>query len=372
MKNIKIRIISALLCLVLSLNCALLCSCNDGAADDNASQTKANGEIVKDGDYSEINFTAMNTYASIKANCSSDVLQSAADLLSSISEKLDCFNGTELKSLNENSGGKCEETSYQAIIGALNAYTSTSGAYNPCYYYLKELWKINDESAPLPSDDQIKSALNQCDIKKISLQSNILELNGVKLDLGGIAKGFAANKVVEQLKSSGATSGVVTVGGTVATFGRKNGKEKWNVAVQDPRGESGEKIGELSLYNSYISTSGDYMQYKTVDGKRYCHIFGEDGKPVSNGIMSVTVVSSNGTENDALSTALFAMGKEKALKYLNERTDVGAIIVTDDNEVTVTMGLKRKFNLTNDKYKVNYYLQLSTSTAIPTDYYVQN
>lgn len=303
----------------------------------------------------ELSFTAMDTYVTLKANVSKNNLEKIKSMIEKLSGELDSVNDSELFRLNNAGGGECGEDVYDAIRTAVSYYNITDHAYNPCLSELKTAWGFDDGKIKIPTEEEIKNALKSSDCGKIIISGKNVELNGAKLDLGGVAKGIAADKAADMLKSFGCNSGIFSIGGTIAAVGSKNDNQSWTVSIQDPRGDSGKMIGTLKLKSKFVSTSGDYQQYKIIEGKRYHHIFGENGYPTDNGIISVTVVSSNGAESDALSTALFVMGKQKAFEFLDAHSGVKAMIVTDDKKVTITKNMNRLFTLENNEYELEIH-----------------
>lgn len=319
-------------------------------------------ESAETGKEKELNFTAMDTYVTIKADCSEEILKKAQKAIEDYAAEIDCMNDSPVSKLNNGEEVAGSETLIEAVNDAIMYATITDLAYNPCYYDLKKLWNIGSDDFKVPSDADIEKALKTADCSKLSVSSDKITLGGAKLDLGGIGKGTATQKAVEVLRENGVKSAILTVGGSVAVVGKKD-TGAWTVAVQDPRGENGESLGTFSLYNNYISTSGDYQQYSEVDGKRYCHIFGKNGYPVDNGLTSVTVVCKDGTQADALSTALFVMGEKKALKFASENSDVDIMLVTSDKRIIVTRKMNKYFKLTNDSYKLTVYTEQATTTV---------
>lgn len=144
---------------------------------------------------------------------------------------------------------------------------------------------------------------------------------------------------------------VISVGGSILVYGDKGNGHGWNIAIQDPRGATGDVLGVIYLDGeAMISTSGDYEKYFEIDGKRYHHIFDPNtGYPADNGLISVTVVCDNGMLSDVLSTACFVMGLEDGMEYAKTK-GVEAIFVTDEKKVYVTDGLKKTFQLRADAY----------------------
>lgn len=350
LSQLKRKITSILLCI--SLCIVSFAGCNSTNKPKSA----------ETGNENELSFTAMDTYVTIKANCSEEILKKAQKAIEDYAAEIDCMNDSTVSKLNNGKDVDCSDDLVETMYNALMYASITDLAYNPCYYDLKKLWNIGSDDFKVPSDDDINNALKTSDCSKISVLRNKITLNGSKLDLGGIGKGAASQKAVEVLKANGVKSAILTVGGSVAVVGKKD-TGAWTIAVQNPRGENGESLGTFSLYNNYISTSGDYQQYSKANGKRYCHIFGKNGYPVDNGLMSVTVVCKDGAQADALSTALLAMGEEKALKFASENSDIDIMLVTTDKRIIVTRMMNKFFTLTNHSYKLEVYTEQATAAA---------
>ena len=169
--------------------------------------------------------------------------------------------------------------------------------------------------------------------------------DGMKLDFGAVAKGFAADRVRGILEDK-ASSAIVNLGGTVLAYGKKPGGSQWRVGVADPE-NSAAYMGMLSCTGKIIATSGSYERCFTgEDGKTYSHIIDpKTGIPVDNGILSVTIISDSGLRSDALSTALFVMGKDGAEKYYRKNRNFDFIILTADKKAYVTAGVYDDFKL---------------------------
>ena len=164
-----------------------------------------------------------------------------------------------------------------------------------------------------------------------------------RIDLGGIAKGAAEESVVEYLKAAGASYGILSFGGNIAVFGEKPGGGGFVIGIRDP--DDGRKtVGTVELDSGYVSVSGDYERYYEIGGERYHHILDPtNGYPAESGLRSVAVIASDGTLADALSTALFVMGKERALElYESGKYEFEAVFVTDGG-VSATPGLGGRF-----------------------------
>ena len=144
---------------------------------------------------------------------------------------------------------------------------------------------------------------------------------------------------------------MISLGGSIYAIGSKPDGKAWNVAVQSPNDESA-FVGTLEAADISAVTSGAYRRYFEADGKRYHHIIDTDtGYPAESDILSVTVVSENSALADCYSTALFVMGSEKAMEFYNRYGGFELIIVTKNNEIIITDGIKEKFNITDGSYE---------------------
>ena len=174
---------------------------------------------------------------------------------------------------------------------------------------------------------------------------------GMMIDFGGIAKGYTSSCIMDIFSEYGIESACVSLGGNVQVLGTKPDGSKWKVAIRDPQDESG-FLGILETSDKAVITSGAYERYFESDGVVYHHIIDPStGYPSDSGIISSTIVSSDGVLADALSTAVFVMGVDKATRMWQENRDsFDMIIMTDDDEIYVTEGIKSDFS--SLKYKI--------------------
>ena len=227
---------------------------------------------------------------------------------------------------------------------ALDIAKKTEGAFDPTCYSLTELWKISD-GGYLPTLNEVSMALSYVDYKALTLQVGTLsKSSAVRVDLGGIAKGYALGKTVMMLAEN-VSYGMISFGGNVGVWGEKPDGSKWEIGIKDPFNTE-KTVGKIILpdLGGYVSVSGDYERCFEEDGKRYHHIFDpETGYPVDNGIHSVAVYTKDATVGDALSTALFVMGTEKAMEFYKSGVyEFEALFVTDDG-IEMTKGMEEMF-----------------------------
>ncbi len=246
----------------------------------------------------------------------------------------DYTKGTDVSNINENAGIKAVNVSQETISilnEALGMYYETQESFNICIGPISRLWGFKDGNYRVPTETEIERTLKLVDIADLRISGNSVYLSrrGEMIDLGGIAKGYALDKILTILKSYKITDAIVNMGGNVLTYST-NPSKVWKIGIRDPRSDG--IIGTLSIKGiKFIATSGDYERFFEANGVRYCHIFDpETGKPASK-IVSVTVVADKGYISDVLSTSFFVLGKNPSL-VLADKFDVN--VVGFDNALT--------------------------------------
>ena len=166
---------------------------------------------------------------------------------------------------------------------------------------------------------------------------------GMAVDLGGIAKGYTSDAVTALLKERGVTSGLVYLGGNISAIGTKPNGEKWKIAVENPL-DANDYVGLLEVEDCSVITSGGYQRFFEENGIRYHHIIDSNtGYPADKGLLSVTIISKDGTKADGFSTALFVMGYEEAVDLWRNSNDFEVVFVTTDRRVIATEGVATFF-----------------------------
>ena len=194
---------------------------------------------------------------------------------------------------------------------------------------VSKLWNIGGENPKVPTQEEIDSVLPLVNYKKVSfLKGNVVMDDGMELELGAIAKGYAADEACRILREAGAKDGIVDLGGNVVALGTKT------VGIRNPLSENnGDYFGVLQITDCAVATSGGYERYFEKDGIRYHHIFDPStGYPVETDVLSATVVSENAIDADCWSTILFSAGIEKAEEYISKH-NLGAVLVDVNNNV---------------------------------------
>lgn len=209
----------------------------------------------------------------------------------------------------------------------------------------------------VPPAEELSELLEHVDYRKVAVQDGTVTLPAdMELDLGAIAKGYAGERAADLLRENGVTSALLNMGGNVQSVGSKPDGSPWRIGIQDPAGDTGVYLGVLQLVDQAAVTSGGYQRYFEEDGIRYWHIMDPaTGAPARSGLTQVTIVGDKGGLCDGLSTALFVMGREKALDYWRTYGGFEAILVDEDNTVWITAGLKDSFSLVEE---TQYTLQV--------------
>ncbi len=315
--------------------------------------------------YTTNTFFAMNTVVNtvVSEKIGDD---STEKILSELENKLSRTKpDSEISLLNSGEDVTLSDETFMIIEKSLEIARDTDYAFNPCMGTLTDLWDITSGKNVVPTDEQIKAALSHCNAEQVVIENGRVILpDGMKIDLGGVAKGYALERSAENLsqKAMGYAVGAdfcISLGGNVAVMGasqsrKTDGLDGWNVGITNPF-DKNEIFGTLLLGHGYVSVSGAYERYFEKDGKSYHHIFdSKTGYPAESDLASAAVISNDGLCADALSTALFVMGRHKAIEfYKGGRYDFEMILVTNDGEVLVSEGIYDNFSLSGGASNIN-------------------
>ncbi len=207
-----------------------------------------------------------------------------------------------------------------------------------------ELWDFNSDRAEVPADEKIKEAVETVDYRKIQTEGNTITLEdpAAKLDLGGIAKGYIADRITKMLVKNGAEKAIINLGGNVVAIGEKEENTPWNIGVERPYSDRSEVIGVVEAVDNTVVTSGIYERFFEKDGKKYHHILDpETGYPAQSDLEAVTVKGPSGSsmECDAISTVCILIGEKKAKKIIESMDGMEALFINKNNKATPTKGL---------------------------------
>ena len=253
--------------------------------------------------------------------------------------------GSDVWKINHSNGSPVvvsDETA-QLIQTALDYSVRSDGAFDITIAPLLDLWDFKPEQheGTVPDTDQIQEALSHVNYKNVQLDGTTVTLLDpqASIDLGGIAKGYIADRLRDYLVSEGCDSALINLGGNILTVGEKPDGSAFRVGIRKPFSESDKQLETVVCKDRSVVTSGTYERYFEQDGKRYHHILNPaDGYPVENGLASVTILSPASTDADALSTACFVLGPEKGLELIETLDGIEALFVTDELEEIASSG----------------------------------
>lgn len=308
---------------------------------------------------------ALGTYISVRvyADVGDELLQEVFDRVMEIEAKMsvseDDYDTTELLELNRRAGRDSYEVSpdtYEVLQAAREYSELTDGAFDLSIGPLVSLWNIGSEDASVPAEEAVAQAVSRVDYSNVSFEGNntvFLEEPGMAVDVGAIAKGYAADQAARILIDAGVEHALLDFGGNILTIGNKPDGSDWRIGVQHPEESRNQYLGILEGFDETVVTSGPYERYFIEDGVRYHHILDkETGYPARNGLLSATIVAEESIEADALSTATFVLGLEAAQELVNSLDEVEAIFVTEEGLVWVSPGLRERFELTAPDYEL--------------------
>ncbi|MBU1702568.1 MAG: FAD:protein FMN transferase [Candidatus Eisenbacteria bacterium] len=262
--------------------------------------------------------------------------------------------GSPLAVVNQHAGGDpvpIPEDLLAVIQRGLALGDLTGGAFDITWAALWGLWDFKAEHPFVPDVEAIRARTALVDYKQLQVDDAAgtirLPAEGMKIGLGGIAKGYALDRATALLKEKGVTSFLLSAGGQVYASGMR-GDRKWRVGIRNPRGEIDDYFATMEVSDASVSTSGDYERFFILDGIRYHHILDpRTGRP-ARGLRSATVISSDATLADALSTAFMVMGVDPALALAETLPDVEAVLIDASNEVHTTSGMKNRLIVTHE------------------------
>ncbi|MDR3165794.1 MAG: FAD:protein FMN transferase [Synergistaceae bacterium] len=299
-----------------------------------------------------------------------EILEGAFGLLEEMEKKFSTHDpNSEISAVNAASGAEWVKISYDTyavLASSINAARLADGAFDPTVGAVTLLWQKKLAEGKIPEDGEISEAVRKTDFGKLSLSAPdgaFLDISGGAIDLGGVAKGYASAAVRDYLRKNDVTSALIDLGGNVAVMGGRaeRGEAKrapWRVGIQHPAKPRGAPICVLEISEGAVITAGVYERFREVQGRRYTHIFDpRAGRPVDGELESVTVVSNDPTQADALSTAFMVMGRDASLRLLSVIPGTDAVFVSrgaDGYSVTATAGLEGTLKPSADEVLVEF------------------
>lgn len=287
-------------------------------------------------------FFAMDTFIKLEAygknakkalsDCEAETMR-LEKMLSVTSKTGDIFRMNHANGLPTRVSGETAALLLDAI--ALSA--ETDGTFDPTVYPLVSCWGFFDEAQRVPAQEEIERLLPLVGWENVSVECEEVTLPaGAGVDFGGIAKGYATDRLVALLRQHGVESALLSLGGNVYAVGANPAHGDWRIGVQSPN-SPGSVVGVVSVQNSAVVTAGSYQRYFIRDGKTYHHILDTTtGRPAESGLSSVTIVCESAARADALSTALFVMGLDRATAFWRKDGAFAAVMVSEDGTVSYT------------------------------------
>ncbi len=304
--------------------------------------------------YDEQQAFALDTVVDIKVyhysneTLDDSVLSDSVSLISDLESTLSShIEGTEVDQINQAAGQGSVAVSvitYSTIKNSLEYSRLTDGLFDVTAGPLISLWAIDPPNGHVPTAEELAAVLPKIDYSKIDLsEENKVGLPeaGMSINLGAIAKGTISDQVKAQLLDAGVESAIINLGGNVLTLGTKPDGSNFAIGVQDPADDRGAYLLSISLSDRAVVSSGDYERYFEVDGVRYHHILSpKTGYPADTNIAQITIVADTGEQADGLSTSVLLLGVKDGLALIDSLDNVEAVLVTKDNKIYITPGLK--------------------------------
>lgn len=230
---------------------------------------------------------------------------------------------------------KVSDWTFEVIKRSVEFSKLTDGAFDITVGPLVDLFRKSKETETAPTQEEIENAKAKVGYEKLILddanKTVRFTVEGMRLDLGGIAKGYGVDKAAEAIQKNGAIGALVDIGGNIRCFGfPAKGRKTWLVGIQDPNAAENKNAGlvmTLKITNESISTSGNYQQFVIIGGKRYSHIINRKTGTGTEGLSSVTIIADNAADADALSTAVTVLGAEKGMALVKTLPNTQAILI---------------------------------------------
>ncbi|MFH1287285.1 MAG: FAD:protein FMN transferase [bacterium] len=251
-----------------------------------------------------------------------------------------------ISKINKNSGNWVDvsEEVINLIGQAIKFSVLTDGAFDITIGPVVNLWGFGAAKKHyIPSDKEISDNLFLVDYKNVEIdreKNKIRIKNGTRIDMGGIAKGYAVDCVVKIFKEIGIKNALINAGGNIFVMGKRKRAKPFKIGIQHPREEK-EIIAALKIFDAATATSGDYEKYFVENGKRYHHIFNpKTGRP-ANLCQSVTIIAKDAVISDILSTGIFVMGPETGIKLVESLPEVECFIVDESGSIIKSKGFDK-------------------------------
>ncbi len=250
-------------------------------------------------------------------------------------------DGSDVARINIADGASVTVSDETVAVLSLAARVSSlsDGAFDITIRPISKLWNFIADSPDIPDEHTVKEALKKVDYRRMRIDGNIVSVEG-EVELGGIAKGYIADRVCDVLRERDVQSALVDLGGNIVAVGDKNGNP-FRIGIKDPQ-NTGALAAVVQVADCSVVTSGTYERGFTQNGIRYHHLLDpKTGMPVQNGLASVSIIGDSSAMADALSTACFVLGEERARGLLTHFPEAQALFIYEDGRITATDGLQQ-------------------------------
>lgn len=315
-------------------------------------------EAVRDEDYSRTGFV-LGTIVTIKLleNGSEEVLDQIFQRLTDIENYMSVnIETSDVAMLNKNQTYTVSEDTYEVIKAGIAYGQLSEGKFDISLGPIINLWQIGTEFERVPSQEEILEQLSYVDYRNIQLGDGyeVTILPGASIDLGGIAKGYAADEVEKILIENNINKAIINLGGNIKVIGSKSDDTPYNIGIQGPEELRNEYLGIVEVSDKTVVTSGDYERFFIEDGIKYHHIFDTStGYPYETEVAAVTVITDSSMSADALSTILFASTIEDGIALCKSLSGVECIYVTKDRKLYFSSeDIRDKFTLTDYSFTI--------------------
>lgn len=292
----------------------------------------------------------LDTVITISGYADKEILEEAAALCGEYERVFSrTVEGSDVWRINHAEGSPvrvCDDTA-ELLAMALDICEKSGGALDITIAPASELWDFKSGEPQIPDMDRLARAAELVNYTRLKLEGGVVTLPaGMAIDLGAVAKGYIADRAAEYLRGRGVESAILNLGGNVVALGGKPDGSKWSIGIQNPEKENGRAGYSVLVADESVVTSGIYQRGFDRDGVRYHHILdSETGRPVQNGLASVTVIADSSALADAMSTACFALGRERGLGFAREM-GVQAVFIDTDGRVSCTPALEGRLEKT--------------------------
>jgi len=327
--------------LLLLLSTLLLASCTS--------------EPVQDADFLLNTISTITIYDESSSKKPAEIIDECFSLCRDYENMLSkTIKTSEVSALNSADGKSIEvsEDTAELLNLAVNYSKISDGKFDITISPAADLWNFTAENPKAPTDSEISAAAEKINYKNIEINGTTVTLkgNGTAIDLGGIAKGYIADKAKDFLIENNVKKAIVNLGGNIHVICPEDDETGFKIGIQEPFAPSGTVYGTVKLKNGSVVTSGVYERGFEENGIRYHHILDtKTARPIKNNLYSVTIIAQSSAHADALSTTCFALGLEEGLKLINETDDVEAIFITDDLEYHLSDGVESIYNFTKSE-----------------------